>query len=46
MDPGHQYEFGAYRLDGQGRMLLRQGDRVALSPKVAELLLALVRGLA
>jgi DNA-binding winged helix-turn-helix (wHTH) protein len=38
-----QYEFGAYRLDAQSRMLFREGDRVALPPKVAELLIALVQ---
>ena len=38
-----QYEFGAYRLDTQSRMLFREGDRVALPPKVAELLIALVQ---
>ncbi|HWS68240.1 MAG TPA: winged helix-turn-helix domain-containing protein [Steroidobacteraceae bacterium] len=38
-----QYEFGAYRLDAQGRMLFREGARVALPPKVAELLVALVQ---
>jgi len=38
-----QYEFGAYRLDAQGRLLFKGGDRVALPPKVLELLVALVR---
>jgi TolB-like protein len=38
-----QYEFGAYRLDEQGLMLFREGNRVALPPKVAELLVALVQ---
>ena len=42
MDSG-QYEFGAYRLDVQGRILFKEGDRVALPPKVAELLVALVQ---
>jgi TolB-like protein/Tfp pilus assembly protein PilF len=37
-----QYEFGAYRLDAQSRMLFRGDDHVALPPKVAELLVALV----
>jgi TolB-like protein/cytochrome c-type biogenesis protein CcmH/NrfG len=37
-----QYEFGAYRLEAQSRMLFRGGDHVALPPKVAELLVALV----
>jgi TolB-like protein/tetratricopeptide (TPR) repeat protein len=38
-----QLEFGAYRLDVQSGMLFRAGDHVALSPKVAELLVALVQ---
>jgi len=37
-----QYEFGAYRLDAQSRMLFRGGDHVALPPKLTELLVALV----
>jgi TolB-like protein/Tfp pilus assembly protein PilF len=37
-----QYEFGAYRLDAQSRMLYRAGDHVTLPPKVTELLVALV----
>src|SRR5882724_8615097 len=37
-----QYEFGAYRLDAQSRMLFREGDHVALPPKMTELLVALV----
>ncbi|HEY0802876.1 MAG TPA: transcriptional regulator [Steroidobacteraceae bacterium] len=40
---GSQYEFGSYRLDVQSGMLFREGERVALSPKVAELLLSLVQ---
>ena len=43
MGSGRQYEFGAYRLDVQGRMLFRERERVALPPKVAELLVALVQ---
>ena len=42
MASGRQYEFGAYRLEVPGGMLFREGDRVALPPKVAELLVALV----
>lgn len=42
MDSG-QYEFGGYRLDAQSRTLFREGDHVALPPKVAELLAALVQ---
>jgi DNA-binding winged helix-turn-helix (wHTH) protein len=38
-----QYEFGSYRLDAQSGILFREGERVALSPKVAELLVALVQ---
>lgn len=38
-----QYEFGAYRLDVRSRMLFREGDHVALPPKVVELLVALVQ---
>jgi TolB-like protein/Tfp pilus assembly protein PilF len=37
-----QYEFGAYRLDAQSRMLFRGGNHVALPPKVTELLVAMV----
>jgi TolB-like protein/Tfp pilus assembly protein PilF len=43
MDSGMQYKFGAYQLDGEGRVLFREGARVALPPKVAELLVALVQ---
>jgi TolB-like protein/Tfp pilus assembly protein PilF len=43
MASGYQYEFGAYLLDEQGPMLFREGERVALAPKVAELLVALVQ---
>jgi TolB-like protein/Tfp pilus assembly protein PilF len=42
MDSG-QYEFGAYRLDVQGRTLFKEGDHVVLPPKAAELLVALVQ---
>ena len=38
-----QYEFGVYRLDAQSRLLFKKGDRVALPPKVVELLVALVQ---
>jgi len=43
MAPGRQYKFGAYLLDVQGRVLFRGGAPVALPPKVAELLVALVQ---
>src|SRR5689334_2148060 len=36
------YEFGAFRLDAQERVLLRQGEIVPLTPKAFEMLLALV----
>jgi TolB-like protein/Tfp pilus assembly protein PilF len=42
MDSG-QYKFGVYRLDAQSRLLFKKGDRVALPPKVVELLVALVQ---
>ena len=41
--PSDQYEFGAYRLEAQSRLLFRGADHVALPPKVAELLVALVQ---
>jgi TolB-like protein/Tfp pilus assembly protein PilF len=43
MASGSQYEFGSYSLDAHGGTLFRAGERVALSPKAAELLLALVQ---
>jgi TolB-like protein len=42
MASGSQYEFGSYRLDVPGGTLFREGNRVALPPKAAELLVALV----
>jgi TolB-like protein len=42
MASGSQYEFGSYRLDVPGGTLFREGKRVPLSPKAAELLVALV----
>jgi len=42
MDSG-QFEFGAYRLDAHSGMLSREGHHVALPPKLAELLVALVQ---
>jgi DNA-binding winged helix-turn-helix (wHTH) protein len=42
MDSG-QFEFGAYRLDAQSQMLFREGGHVAMPPKAAELLVALVQ---
>lgn len=43
MAPGRQYQFGAYCLDEQGPLLFREHERVALPPKVVELLLILVQ---
>jgi DNA-binding winged helix-turn-helix (wHTH) protein len=40
--PSDRFEFGAYSLDSQSGMLFREGDHVALPPKAAELLVALV----
>jgi TolB-like protein/DNA-binding winged helix-turn-helix (wHTH) protein len=42
MVSGH-YEFGPYRLDVQSRLLFRDGEHVALPPRVTELLVALVQ---
>ena len=39
----HFYEFGPYRLLTQERLLLRDGEPVALTPKAFETLVALVR---
>ena len=36
------YEFGPFRLDAGGRLLFREGQRLALSPKAVELLVVLV----
>ena len=36
------YQFGAFRLDTGGRLLFREGERLALAPKSIELLIALV----
>jgi hypothetical protein len=41
--PTEEFEFGPSSLDSQRGMLFREGDHVALPPKVAELLVALVR---
>jgi Tol biopolymer transport system component/DNA-binding winged helix-turn-helix (wHTH) protein len=38
----HFYEFGAFRLDPQEKLLLRQGERVPLTLKACETLLVLV----
>ena len=41
--PPDQFEFGIYRLDSKSAMLFREGEHVALPPKVTELLVALVQ---
>lgn len=38
----HLYEFGAFRLDADERLLLRNGETVALPPKAFDLLLTMV----
>ena len=38
----HFYEFGRFRIDARERVLLRDRDLVPLTPKVFEILLALV----
>ena len=38
-----EFEFGAFRLDARSGMLFREGDHVAMPPKVTELLAALVQ---
>ena len=39
----HFYEFGAFRLDTDERILLREGQLVSLTPKSYETLLVLVK---
>jgi hypothetical protein len=39
-----QYEVGSYRLDAQSGMLFREGERVALSPKVTEQIVGVTKG--
>jgi TolB-like protein/Tfp pilus assembly protein PilF len=41
--PSDRFEFAAYSLDSQSGMLFREGEHVALPPKAAELLAALVQ---
>jgi TolB-like protein/Flp pilus assembly protein TadD len=38
----HQYEFGDFRLDADGRLLFRGGGRIPLAPKAVDVLTALV----
>jgi TolB-like protein/tetratricopeptide (TPR) repeat protein len=42
MTTGGQYQFGQYCLDADGHVLLRNGERVPLTPKALDLLVALV----
>jgi TolB-like protein/Tfp pilus assembly protein PilF len=42
MVASRQYEFGQFRLDTGARLLFRNGERVVLTPKVVDLLIALV----
>jgi Tol biopolymer transport system component/DNA-binding winged helix-turn-helix (wHTH) protein len=42
LQPNHFYEFGPFRLHVAERLLLRDGEIVALTPKAFDLLLALV----
>src|SRR5690349_20694418 len=36
------YQFGPFRLDADGRVLFRGGERVVLTPKAVDVLIALV----
>ena len=38
----HSYNFGDFRVDSVERVLLRQGEPVALTPKLFDILLLLV----
>ena len=42
MPPSHSHQFGPFRLDAGGRVLYRDGQRVALTPKAVDVLIALV----
>jgi len=42
MAPTRNYQFGPFRLDAGGRVLFRDGQRVALTPKAIDVLIALV----
>jgi predicted ATPase/DNA-binding winged helix-turn-helix (wHTH) protein/class 3 adenylate cyclase len=42
MPPGRRYWFGPFRLDADGRVLYRDGQAVALTPKAIDVLIALV----
>ena len=43
MAAGGRYEFGNYRLDARAHLLFRNGQRVVLTPKAVDLLIALVQ---
>ena len=42
MPASRRYQFGPFRLDAGGRVLYRDGERVALTPKAVDVLIALV----
>jgi DNA-binding winged helix-turn-helix (wHTH) protein len=42
MPPSRSHQFGPFRLDAGGRVLYRDGQRVALTPKAVDVLIALV----
>ncbi|CAM4065323.1 winged helix-turn-helix domain-containing protein [Roseateles saccharophilus] len=42
MPPRRSYQFGSFRLDAGGRVLYRDGQRVALTPKAIDVLIALI----
>jgi predicted ATPase/DNA-binding winged helix-turn-helix (wHTH) protein len=43
MSPRRSYQFGSFRLDAAGRVLYRDGQRVALTPKAIDVLIVLVQ---
>lgn len=43
MSPSRSYQFGSFRLDAGGRVLYRDGQRVALTPKAIDVLVVLVQ---
>ncbi len=43
MSPRRSYQFGSFRLDADGRVLYRDGQRVALTPKAIDVLIVLVQ---
>lgn len=42
MPPGCHYEFGQYRLEMDGRLLSHSGQRIVITPKAVDLLVALL----